>query len=92
MGDLFVDIAQYQKTAPILDLDCRCGWNLLWLASMGFSSLYGADISESALDAMSEFEEIIGTRIEKRRMDFYSERYEDIKFDVIFTQIGRAHV
>ena len=85
MGDLSVDIAQYQKTAPILDLGCGCGWNLLWLASRGFSSLYGADISESALDAMSEFEEIIGTRIEKRRMDFYSERYEDIKFDVIFT-------
>jgi 2-polyprenyl-3-methyl-5-hydroxy-6-metoxy-1,4-benzoquinol methylase len=60
------------RNSKILELGCGCGWNLLWLAQNGFSSLTGIDIDESALGAMEEFAVFANVKIKGVKKDMFS--------------------
>jgi cyclopropane fatty-acyl-phospholipid synthase-like methyltransferase len=73
------------KGSKILELGCGCGWNLLWLAQNGFSSLTGIDIDESVLGAMDDFADVAGIQIRGLKKDIFSVAGGREKYDVIFS-------
>jgi len=48
------------KDSVVFETGCGCGFNLLWLGQRGFSSLYGSDIEQKAVNAAAELASLAG--------------------------------
>lgn len=91
-GILWV-IKNISRDGRVLETGCGCGWNLLWLAANGFTSLTGIDVDSDAIAAGNELAHEGNYSFHLRRGNaLRSDEYGNTPFHLILALNWTYHV